>query len=171
MDISVLTDPGVLVLVGLLLLAAAGAAFLVGRRLGMRAGRRATAERMAAQVEPIEEDAREFRKSVWILQNKNKNLSTFLMLLPDLARELNNTHEKRKIAPLLRRMLEQIFDPEQVLVFYTTQRNDGLILVDEKGLAPGFDRNKTVAFGEGRVGWVASNQTISTRRGKPFPPV
>jgi diguanylate cyclase (GGDEF)-like protein len=158
LDVSALVDPNVLLLGGLILLASAVSCFFIGRRLGVGAGRREVANRMAAQVEPIEEDAREFRKSVWLLQNENKNLSTFLMLLPDLARELNNTHEKRKIAPLLRRMLEQIFDPEQILVFYTSQRNDGLILVEEKGLALGFDRNRFIPFGEGRVGWVASNQ-------------
>lgn len=158
MDLSLLLDPGVLVVWGLLAAAAAAGAFFAGRRFGINSGQQETARRLTAEIAPIEEDARDLRKSVWILQNENKNLSTFLMLLPDLARELNNTHQKRLIAPLLRRMLEQIFDPEQVLVFYTTQRNDGLILVDEKGLSPEFDRARFIPFGEGRVGWVASNQ-------------
>jgi diguanylate cyclase (GGDEF)-like protein len=55
-------------------------------------------------------------------------------------------------------MLEQIFDPEQILIFYTSQRNDGLILVEEKGLSSHADRRQIIPFGEGRVGWVASHQ-------------
>ena len=158
METAALMDSGVIVVVGTLLALVAGVTFLTGRRLGFSAGREEAAERIASEIQPIEEDARDLKKSVWLLQNENRNLSTFLMLLPDLARELNNTHDKRKIAPLLKRMLDQIFDPEQILVLYTSQRNDGLTLAEEKGVQPGFDRSRTVPFGEGRLGWVASNQ-------------
>jgi len=153
-----ISDPNILVVLAMILLLVFGAAFLLGRRFGRKAGQSETVERIASELQPIEEDARDLRKSVWILQNENKNLSTFLMLLPDLARELNSTHEKRRIAPLLKRMIDQIFDPEQILIFYTSQRNDGLVLAEEKGLSADFDHAKTIPFGEGRVGWVASNQ-------------
>ena len=108
--------------------------------------------------EADEDDLRELKKSVWILQNESKNLSTFLMLLPDFAREINSKPDKRRVAPLLRQMVEQIFDPQQILIFYTSQQNDGLILVESKGIDPAFDHHRIIPFGEGRVGWVASNQ-------------
>jgi diguanylate cyclase (GGDEF)-like protein len=149
-------DPTLLtaILTGLLL---SVAAFITGRWLG--ASKASAAAQASKKSETSEaEEVRELRKTTWILQNENKNLSTFLTLLPDLARELNNTHDRRRIAPLLKRMIEQIFDPEQILIFYTTHRNDGLVLVDEKGLSQAFDRNTMIPFGEGRIGWVASHQ-------------
>src|SRR5262245_60773955 len=92
---------------GVLLCSLTVVMFFLGRRSGRKSGRRPT--EAANGAENLLED--DLRKSVWILQNENKNLSTFLMLLPDLARELNSEPDKRKVAPLLRRMLEQIFDP------------------------------------------------------------
>lgn len=112
----------------------------------------------APREEGSEEDLRELRKSVWLLQNESKNLSTFLMLLPDFAREINSKPDKRRVAPLLLNMVDQIFDPQQILIFYTAQRNDGLILVESKGLDPSVSRGRVIPFGEGRIGWVASNQ-------------
>jgi diguanylate cyclase (GGDEF)-like protein len=141
---------------GLVILAAAGLAY-AACRLGGRSRRRD--EKSGAEpADRADEEMRELRKSVWILQNENRNLSTFLLLLPDFAKELNSSMEKRRVAPLLRRMLEQIFDPEQILIFYTTHRNDGLVLVDEKGLPASADRSRVIPFGEGRVGWVGSHQ-------------
>lgn len=150
--IQLLSDPLLLsIQAGILSILTVGA-FVWGRISGRKAGRR---DAEASSENLLDED---MRKSVWILQNENKNLSTFLMLLPDLARELNSEPDKRKVAPLLCRMIEQIFDPKQILIFYTSQRNDGLILVEEKGLSSAADRRQIIPFGEGRVGWVASHQ-------------
>ena len=158
MVLEALTDPLLLSLMLAVGLPASLAAFFAGRWLGSRTGREGEERRAVAWMEPVEEDMRDLRKSTWILQNENKNLSTFLMLLPDLARELNTNMEKRLVAPLLRRMIEQIFDPEMILVFFTTQGNDGLVLVEAKGLPLEYNRGKMIPFGEGRVGWVASHQ-------------
>jgi len=151
-------DPQLLILAGAAALLSAGLAFFVGRWLGARAGREKATEDLSSQTQLVDEESRDLRKSVWILQNENKNLSTFLTLLPDFARELNTNLEKRRIAPMLLRMIEQIFDPEQILIFFTTHRNDGLLLVEGKGLAPEYARRRIILFGEGRVGWVASHQ-------------
>jgi len=132
-------------------LALVAIAFYVGRRTGRR--------RSADVVDPvIDEELRELRKSAWFLQNENKNLAKFLTLLPEFARELSENRDKRPIAPLLRRMIDQIFEPEQILVFYTNHEDNGLILVDEKGIDKNLSRSSTLAFGEGRIGWVASQQ-------------
>ncbi|HXI01789.1 MAG TPA: sensor domain-containing diguanylate cyclase [Candidatus Saccharimonadales bacterium] len=134
----------------LLVLAATGAAFL-----GYRVGCRRT--RSSSEVSS-EEDLRELRKSAWFLQNENKNLSKFMTLLPEFARELSENRDKRRIAPLLRRMIDQIFDPQQIVVFYTNLNGDSLVLVEQKGVEKGWERSKPLAFGEGRIGWVASQQ-------------
>jgi len=148
----------------MILLVGAGGA-LVGasigfviRKLRSRKAKAKDGTAWAPREEGAGDDLRELRKSVWLLQNESKNLSTFLMLLPDFAREINSKPDKRRVAPLLMNMVDQIFDPQQILVFYTAQKNDGLILVDFKGLDAGFNKSRVIPFGEGRVGWVASNQ-------------
>ena len=154
---TLLVDSSRVALIASVSLFAALIAFLAGRLLGRRGALRETAPAPEERADG-EEEAREMRKSIWTLQNENKNLSTFLTLLPELARELNTHMDRRRIAPVLRSMLEQIFDPDQILIFYTTHRDEGLILVEAKGLSPECNRGRLFSFGEGRVGWVASNQ-------------
>jgi diguanylate cyclase (GGDEF)-like protein len=153
------TDPDSVVIAGaaaVLVLALAISAW-IGLLLGRRRGRAGGTEQRELD-EQGEEEARELRKSVWLLQNESKNLSTFLNLLPEFARALNTSLEKRRVAPLLRQMIEQILDPQQILIFYTSHNNDGLILVEHKGLDSRCDASRIIPFGEGRVGWVASHQ-------------
>lgn len=124
---------------------------LIGIRIGKRRAR-------GAEAAVNDEELKELKKSAWFLQNENKNLSMFLTLLPEFARELSESRDRRRIAPLLLRMLDQIFDPEQILIFYTNHEENGLILVDAKGLDPDSAKGRCHAFGDGRVGWVASHQ-------------
>lgn len=121
---------------------------------GMQLGARRVLNRVAFSGDEL----RELRRSAWFLQNENKNLAKFLTLLPEFARELSESRDKRRIAPLLLRMLDQIIDPQQILIFYTNQEENGLILVESKGLDPGAMTDRITSFGEGRIGWVASHQ-------------
>lgn len=142
----------VLIGAGLVVLLTGTVAFILGR-----CGRK----KMNGSQEPGEappEETKELRKSVWLLQNESRNLATFLNLLPQFARALANSPEKRQVGPLLLQMLEQIFDPQQILIFYTSQRGDGVVLVNEKGLGANANMPRVIPLGEGRVGWVASNQ-------------
>ena len=153
----VLHDPLVFAGAAIALSVAAGGAFLLGR-LSRSGGPSPQAAQKAAEPDSSEEETRELRKSLWILQNESKNLSNFLTLLPDFARELNSTFEKRKVTPLLKRMIDQIFDPQQILIFLVTHHDDGLFLAEEKGLPPEHNRTRIIPYGEGRVGWIASQQ-------------
>jgi diguanylate cyclase (GGDEF)-like protein len=146
-DISVINGVGAGVLIGILLY------WLLSKLLKSR-----SAPDPVERDNSDEEELKELRKSVWILQNESKNLSTFLMMLPEFARQINNDPDKRKVAPMLRQMIEQIFDPQQVLIFYTSQNNDGLVLANGKGIDPEYDMATVIPFGEGRVGWIASHQ-------------
>ncbi len=154
-----LTDPDFAVIAGAaaVLVLAMGVSAWAGLLLGRRRGGAGGAEKRESE-EQREEEARELRKSVWLLQNESKNLSTFLNLLPEFARALNTSLEKRRVAPLLRQMIEQILDPQQILIFYTSHNNDGLMLVEHKGLDSRWDASRIIPFGEGRIGWIASHQ-------------
>lgn len=103
-------------------------------------------------------EARDLRKMVSLLQNENTKLSTFLMTLPDLARQLNSNLEKRKIPHLLIRFIQELFDAEQILIFLTSAGGKNLVLTDAKGLPEGVHLHEVIPFGQGRIGWVAWHQ-------------
>ena len=140
---------------------AAFVALLAGWALGLvQAKRRNQVSNQAATHEnrDKEVETRDMRKTVYLLQNENTKLSTFLMTLPDLARQLNSNDEKRKIPQILINFIEQLFDAEQVLVFQTTQDGKHLTLTAEKGLPESVRSATVVPFGRGRIGWVAWHQ-------------
>ena len=108
--------------------------------------------------EDREDEVRDLRKNVSLLQNENKSLSIFLLTLPDLARQLNSNIEKRKIPSLLLAFITQLFEAEQVLIFLTAHDDKHLILAGGKGFPEKLMGHQTVPFGKGRVGWVAQQQ-------------
>ena len=96
------------------------------------------------------------------VQTHNKELSNFLLVLPDVVLRLNSRMAQRSIPPLLAGTLEQIFEPSQILV-YLTKGKDELVLAYEKGLPEGRTSGRLLKFGEGRIGLAARHQTAVDR--------
>jgi len=120
---------------------------------------RAAARAAATQAEDERDtEARDLRKTVYLLQNENTKLSTFLMTLPDLARQLNSNVERRKIPGLLTSFIEGLFEAEQILIFLTTNDGKHLTLSAAKGLPEERRHTEVIPFGRGRIGWVAWHQ-------------
>ncbi len=153
--IHLLSTPNML-LPGLTLLAGLAAGLTLGRMSGRRGSK---AIEMQVDTE-LANDARDLRKTVYILQNENRNLSTFLMTMPDLARRLNSRIEKRKIPELLIGFIQQLFEAEQIAVFLTSSAGGELILADGRGLAETGQRCEPIPFGKGRLGWVAVQKRV-----------
>jgi len=105
-------------------------------------------------------EVRDLRKTLYLLQNENKNLSIFLMTLPDLARQLNSSVEKRKIPELLMGCIQQLFDAQQILIFLSTSEGSHLTLAASHGLPNNPRGRQVVPFGRGRIGWVAHHQIV-----------
>lgn len=103
---------------------------------------------------------RELRRTIQELEGEVASLRSFFVLLPDLTKEINSIQEKRKVAPLMIKMLEQIFDPRKILIFYAGERQMMLHLVAQKGFTARSEvaAGLQVAYGEGRVGWVAQHR-------------
>ncbi len=151
-----LLQPAVLVpagaaLLGLLLLA-------VGllRRPSRATGRRGGSA--PAGDDDTDPELKELRKSMQALQTEHKHLSTFLVTLPDFARQLNSTVEKRRIPELLVGCTERLFDAQQILVFLTSHEGRHLTLSAAKGIPEGQRTRNSIPFGRGRAGWVALHQ-------------
>ncbi|HEY3176332.1 MAG TPA: sensor domain-containing diguanylate cyclase [Candidatus Polarisedimenticolia bacterium] len=92
----------------------------------------------------------------------NKELSAFLVLLPDVVRRLNSHMSKRSIPPLLASTLDQIFEPAQIAI-YTRRTKDELVLSHGKGLPDGLNRGQIVKLGHGRIGLAARHQMTMDR--------
>jgi diguanylate cyclase (GGDEF)-like protein len=136
--------------------AAAALALLVA---ALRRGRPAPPAARPPAPPPSESD-RELCKTIHGLEEENAGLTSFFVLLPDLTKEINSIKEKRKIAPLMVKMLEQIFDPKKILIFFADERQKSLYLVEQKGFSIRSDVHPgmRIPYGEGRVGWVAQNR-------------
>ncbi len=152
LDSHLLLTPAVLLavlggLAGLMLLVPA----LLRSRRGVDPAKQARQELESSEI-------RDLRKTIYLLQNENRNLSTFLMTLPDLARQLNSSSEKRKIPSLLVNFIQLLFDAQQILVFQTAASGKHLTLAAAKGLPDNVQGQEVVPFGKGRLGWVAEHQ-------------
>ena len=147
------------------LLAGVGILF-AGMVLGLIVMRLRLAPELRLLKGRIEEAARheeEVATIVQKLQAENKNLSAFLVMLPDVARRLNSHLEKRNIAPLLASVLQHIFEPAQILVFLMNREEKQLYLAFKKGISDNVPLGLRVSSTEGLLGWVASHQVTMDR--------
>ena len=83
------------------------------------------------------------------ISEDNKHLSSFLVFLPDVVRNLNSQLSKRAIPPFLQSSLDQFFDPEQILVF-TARAQGELVLAAGKGLPRDWSRGSSSPSATGR---------------------
>lgn len=105
------------------------------------------------------EEMWEIRKEVRRLEKETSTFSKFLLLLPEFTKELNSSMERHQIADLLVGIVNRLFEPEQILVFYNDKRVNQLILRSQRGYDQRVGRNFKIPVGEGKIGWVAQHQT------------
>jgi len=118
---------------------------------------------LKARADDVSRRADELSVTSQRLQAENKNLSSFLVMLPDVARRLNSHLEKRNIAPVLANVLEHIFEPSQILIFFMNREEKNLFLAFKKGVPDRVQLGMRVATTEGMIGWVASHQVTMDR--------
>ncbi|MEE8537765.1 MAG: diguanylate cyclase [Acidobacteriota bacterium] len=100
---------------------------------------------------------RSLRKTIEDLKSESSSLFSYFMLLPDLTKRINSIKEKRKVAPLMIEMLDYIFEPKKIIIFYAVEAHKVLFV----GGLRGFERTGSmklgdlVKYGEGRIGWIA----------------
>jgi diguanylate cyclase (GGDEF)-like protein len=102
----------------------------------------------------------EYQRVVRVLDRmkaETKSLTNFMVCMPEFARQINTNLEQAKVAPMILAILEQMFSPRQIVVFYTTERGGELSLEESRGVGH-VSRTLKVKIGAGRVGWVAEHQ-------------
>ena len=108
--------------------------------------------------EAMGDENQELRRTIWQLQAENRNLSNFFLLLPDFTKQLNSHLEKRSIPALLIQIIDYLFEPSEVMIFFGSRNPEQIVLVAKKGIGPEVEDDTTLAVGEGRIGWVARHQ-------------
>jgi len=138
--------------------------------LGVGAGMLIMRLRMAPELRHVESKLREVTRreeqltpTIGMLQAENKTLSSFLVMLPDVARRLNSHLEKRNIGPLLASVLQHLFEPSRILIFFTNRDEKKLYLAFKKGIGETAPLGLRMDFSEGMIGWVATHQVTMDR--------
>jgi diguanylate cyclase (GGDEF)-like protein len=138
--------------------------------IGVGVGMMLTRLRLAPETAHLESKLKEASRrqdelSVTTLkvQAENKNLSSFLVMLPEVARRLNSHLEKRNIGPLLANVLQHIFEPSRIMVFFTNRDEKKLYLAFKQGMGEQVPLGLRVDFSDGMIGWVASNKVTMDR--------
>lgn len=155
--IHLLRDPAV-VLTALTL-----ATVLVVLGLLLGAVRRRTETALAPAPSPppssrLLDASRELMETITDLKADNRELAQVLTILLSYAKELTRHREKREIAPLMSRVINDIFEPQHIFIFDVDRAGEQLILSHREGPGTTPKRGARVAFGEGPVGQVAVNQ-------------
>jgi diguanylate cyclase (GGDEF)-like protein len=145
---------------GGLLLAATGVGFLAARLYSYF---QSAGDKSAGTDK--DQDSVELRRALRRMEQENNAMTLFFVTVPDLIRQLQSNRDKRQIAPLMIRLLEVIFEPTQICVFYRSVAKDSLKLAASKGLHRAVeDMGLRVNLSEGRIGWVAEHQVVMDSR-------
>jgi diguanylate cyclase (GGDEF)-like protein len=102
---------------------------------------------------------RESQKSKARLEQENQAFSEFFQILTDFTREMDGSLDRSLLPHRLREIVDQIFLPNQILVFLADRNSGSLFLKESKGLTLESGNWREVRIGEGKIGWVARHKT------------
>jgi diguanylate cyclase (GGDEF)-like protein len=95
------------------------------------------------------------RRQLEELETRDREHSELFHGLPDLVRQMFAAKTRRGVSKIAVKTADQVFAPKQVALFLARPGHKALALAEGSGLpasaTPGFE----IAFGEGRVGYVA----------------
>ncbi len=152
-----------MIIAGALMVVGVSSGYLLSRFFS--APQQRSLEEVESESNSVASDNVELRRTVRRMEQENNELTLFFVTFPDLIRQLNTNRTKRNIAPVLLRLLEVIFEPEQICIFYKSQKGDSFKLSASKGLPRGIEEQGfQVQAKEGRVGWVADHQIVMDAR-------
>jgi diguanylate cyclase (GGDEF)-like protein len=79
-------------------------------------------------------------------------------ILPDLVRQMFATAGRREVLPLVLKLLDQTFRPQQAAIFMARGNEKKLALGLGSGLPPTLPPGHELDFGQGSIGYVAANR-------------
>ena len=137
----------------------------LGFGLGWLLGHRA-ARGEAAQMRRVRDSERalsektvaELHDEVALLREQTNDHGDALQFIPGLLNALFHASSPRTVGPIALKLVEHLFRPTQAAVFAARPGDKTLVLVAGTGLPPPLAPGDLVAFGEGRVGYVAQHR-------------
>ncbi len=134
----------------------------LGWLLGHRTARgEATRMRQARDAERAlsEKAVAELRGQLAELREHTNERGDALQFIPGLLNAMFHASSPRTVGPIALKLVEHLFRPTQAAVFAARPGDRTLVLVAGTGLPPPLGPGDLVAFGEGRVGYVAEHGT------------
>jgi diguanylate cyclase (GGDEF)-like protein len=163
LDFEPLRDPIVLSILGVVCVAF-GIAFL--RLSPRRRKSQHEVEELRARIDRAEERTKDQSRLNARLRLEQGTVSSLALSLPSLVRELNQADlDPRRVPGLIMQLAASIFQPAQILFYKPTisesdPRKTELRLIKHQGLTEIPPKLRSVPFGQGKVGWVASHRII-----------
>jgi diguanylate cyclase (GGDEF)-like protein len=161
LDFEPLRDPIVLSILGVVCVAF-GIAFL--RLSHRRRKSQHEVEELRARIDRAEERTKDQSRLNARLRLEQGTVSSLALSLPSLVRELNQADlDPRRVPGLIMQLAASIFQPAQILFYKPTisesdPRKTELRLIKHQGLTEIPPKLRSVPFGQGKVGWVASHR-------------
>ena len=150
-------------------------AFVVGPVIAFVAGRSGmkklaeAADGLRDRLARAESQAKEQRHMVTRMRAEQGTVASLALSLPSVVRELNRSNfEARSVPGLILQLAESIFQPAQILFYRTCVLEGGdreLRLANHQGLSEVPEELRRIAFGHGKIGWVAENRLDMLKAG------
>ncbi|HEY5594844.1 MAG TPA: diguanylate cyclase [Nitrospiria bacterium] len=101
------------------------------------------------------------RQSLIHVKQETANLSSILLLLPDLAKQLSAVHTTREVEENIVLLTQKLLDAKEISLF--AAEKDELVLRTQLGLSSEkADAVRRIKIGEGRIGWTAKKRVMMT---------
>lgn len=116
---------------------------------------------LRSELELKERALSQQRQTLVNVKQEAANLSSIILLLPDLAKQLSAAHTTRELEENIVLLTQKLLDAKEVSLF--AAEKDDLVLRTQLGLSS--ERAKIVQrikMGEGRIGWTAKKRVVMT---------
>lgn len=116
---------------------------------------------LQSQLDLKERALTQQRQSLLHIKQETANLSSLLLLLPDLAQQLSAAHTTRELEENIVLLTEKLVNAKEVALFAVEK--DHLVLSAHLGLpSEKVEMLKRIRIGEGRIGWTAQKRVSMT---------
>ncbi len=116
---------------------------------------------LRSELELKERALAQQRQTLVHVKQEAANLSSIILLLPDLAKQLSAVHTTRELEENIVILTQKILDAKEVSLF--AAEKDELVLRTQMGLSSEkADVVQRIKMGEGRIGWTAKKRVIMT---------
>jgi diguanylate cyclase (GGDEF)-like protein len=98
------------------------------------------------------------RREIVDMTARNAEQAEAFQLLPDVVRDMFAARTRRALLPLMMKLVDMLFRPEQIAIFVARPTQRRLALAERHGLPTALPLGFELDYGQGRVGYVAATR-------------